>query len=134
MPVTCEGVRSKAVGHGWIVRELEVIRGKMYFEVICTPAFNDAQSKHSVEILPHGVKFKNDSMTMMLTTGRKRLWLPHRSSNNINTCGPGAITKVGLRKCDLLFKITSSILVSTVSSIQRNARTERWTFQSHFFL
>jgi len=63
-----------AEGHGWLVRELEVVRGKMYFEVECQPAFNYGRDQHEVQILSHGARFKSDKLTMVLTSGRKRNW------------------------------------------------------------
>jgi len=61
-------------GHGWLVRELEVVRGKMYFEVECQPAFNYARDAHETIILTHGARFKSEKLTMVLTSARKRSW------------------------------------------------------------
>ena len=60
-------------GHGWLIRELEVVRGKMYFEVECVPAFNYARDPHEVQILTHGARFKSEKLTMVLTSGRERV-------------------------------------------------------------
>lgn len=61
-------------GHGWLIRELECVRGKMYFEVICEPAFNYGRDAHEVQIVTHGARFKTDKLSMVLTTSKKRVW------------------------------------------------------------
>jgi len=63
-------------GFGWIIRELEVVRGKMYFEVECCPAFNYGRDAAEVQILSHGARFKTEKLTMVLSSGRKRQWKP----------------------------------------------------------
>jgi len=64
------------MAQGWLVRELEVVRGKMYFEIECQPAFNYARDPHEVQILAFGARFKSAKLTMVLTAARKMKWLP----------------------------------------------------------
>jgi len=61
-------------GHGWLIRELECVRGKMYFEVECEPAFNYGRDAHEVQIVTHGARFKTEKLSMVLTSSKKRLW------------------------------------------------------------
>ena len=75
-------------GHNWLVRELEVVRGKMYFEVECQPAFNYGRDPHETIILTHGARFKSEKISMVLTSGRRRLWKP--------TPNGGVMTKLKL--------------------------------------
>ena len=75
-------------GHTWLVRELEVVRGKMYFEVECQPAFNYGRDPHETIILTHGARFKSEKLSMVLTSGRRRVWKP--TPNN------GVVTKLKL--------------------------------------
>jgi len=64
-----------AAGHGWLIRELECVRGKMYFEVECQPAFNYARDPHEVQIVTHGARFKSEKLSMVLTSSKKRVWV-----------------------------------------------------------
>ena len=73
-----------AEGHAWLVRELEVVRGKMYFEVECQPAFNYARDPHETIILTHGARFKSEKLSMVLTSGRRRVWKP-TPNNGVST-------------------------------------------------
>ena len=75
-------------GHNWLVRELEVVRGKMYFEVECQPAFNYGRDPHETIILTHGARFKSEKLSMVLTSGRRRPWKP--------TPNGGVLTKLKL--------------------------------------
>lgn len=61
-------------GHGWLIREIECVRGKTYFEVECQPAFNYARDPHEVQLVTHGARFKTDKLSMVLTTSKKRTW------------------------------------------------------------
>lgn len=62
------------LGHGWLIRELECVRGKMYFEVECQPAFNYARDAHEVQIVSHGARFKSPALSMVLTSSKQRSW------------------------------------------------------------
>ena len=70
MPV---GANCRA-GHGWLIRELECVRGKMYFEVECEPAFNYGRDPHEVQIVTHGARFKTERLSMVLTSSKRRVW------------------------------------------------------------
>jgi GH15 family glucan-1,4-alpha-glucosidase len=61
-------------GHGWLIREIECVRGKTYFEVECEPAFNYARDPHEVQIVTHGARFKSEKLSMVLTSSKKRTW------------------------------------------------------------
>jgi hypothetical protein len=74
----------------WLVRELEVVRGKMYFNVECTPSFNYGRSQHAVNMLPHGALFVSDGLSMLLTSSKQRIWKP--------TSRGGVKTKVTLEE------------------------------------
>jgi GH15 family glucan-1,4-alpha-glucosidase len=60
--------------HGWLIRQVEIIRGKFAFAVNCTPAFNYARDEHDVEIVSHGARFKSKDLTMVLTSTRQHKW------------------------------------------------------------
>ncbi len=57
-------VGTDKIGHGWLIRELEVVRGKMYFEVECFPSFNYGRDSHEVSIVSYGARFKSDKLQM----------------------------------------------------------------------
>jgi hypothetical protein len=63
-PFAVQVVGTQAYGHGWLIRELEVVRGKMYFEIECCPAFNYARDPHEVTIVSHGARFKSEKLNM----------------------------------------------------------------------
>lgn len=75
----------------WLVREVEVVRGKMYFEIDCTPSFDWGRQSHTVTILPYGALFTSNDMTLLLTSSRQRPWaLTHN--------GLGVKTRVKLQE------------------------------------
>lgn len=76
----------------WLVRELEVVRGKMYFEVECAPAFDYGRATHTTEILPHGALFTSAGagLAMLVTSSKARVWK--------STPNGGARTKVKLQE------------------------------------
>lgn len=78
-----------AYADGWLVRELEVVRGKMYFEVECKPAFNYARTPHKIELLSHGARFITEDLTMVLTSRRKYKWM-------LTADGNGVVAKIKL--------------------------------------
>ena len=68
---------STQYAQGWIVRQIEVVRGAMCFEVDCAPAFNYARDKHTVECTNIGAKFTSDKYTFILTSSVPRQWISH---------------------------------------------------------
>ena len=83
----------------WLVRELECVRGKMYFEIVCKPSFNFGRNSHTVEILPAGALFTEQvpngkGLTMLLTSSRNRKWETVPSNHG----SPAVRTKVKLQE------------------------------------
>jgi GH15 family glucan-1,4-alpha-glucosidase len=62
MPVEAED----AERHQWLVRRVRVARGRMRFRLACRPAFNYARDRHTVEVLPHGARFKSKGLALEL--------------------------------------------------------------------
>jgi hypothetical protein len=64
------------------MREIEVVRGSMCFEIDCSPAFNYGRDIHETEINELGAKFISHSqskeaatgLVMLLTSGAPRKW------------------------------------------------------------
>jgi hypothetical protein len=78
-PVSRKTCAGKCKEQGWILREVEVIRGRSYFQVECCPAFNYARDSHRVEILTHGARFNCESMKlkMVISSTTALTWRPH---------------------------------------------------------
>lgn len=74
MPVS-EGDTTK--GTGWLVRELQVVRGEMTFQVECCPAFNYGRDQHEVKLVTHGARFISKNLRMVLTSTRRLDWRAH---------------------------------------------------------
>ena len=57
-------------GHGYdgIIRRVGAIRGRMRFQVECTPAFNYARDKHEIEFGKSGVCFQSGGLRLMLAS------------------------------------------------------------------
>lgn len=75
MPVKNAGVTM--LEHGWLIRELEVVRGRMYFRVECCPKFNWGRDEHETNIVSHGARFKSKDRWMVLTSTRPWNWTKH---------------------------------------------------------
>lgn len=54
MPVNAQDMTK---GRGWLIRELQVVRGKMIFQVECCPKFNYGRDRHETKIVTHGARF-----------------------------------------------------------------------------
>jgi GH15 family glucan-1,4-alpha-glucosidase len=65
MPV---GVKKGEPGFRQLVRRVEAIRGVVPVRVECTPAFNYARDKHTVELSPSGAIFSSPQLDLELTT------------------------------------------------------------------
>lgn len=63
--------------HGYLVRELEVVRGKMCFQVECVPRFDYAREEHELQIVTHGARFKGKELSMVLTSTHSWDWREH---------------------------------------------------------
>lgn len=68
---------------GWLVREIEVVRGKMYFEIEVKPAFNYALDDHTVQLVPYGCKFVSKNLTLVLSSHRKYKYLLTNDSKGV---------------------------------------------------
>jgi len=95
----------------WLVRELECVRGKMYFEVECMPTFNFGRDQHHVDILPSGALFQSERLSMLLTSSRARVWRP--------TARGGARTNVTLEE--------GQRVVFVLRPWDAKAEEKRWT-------
>ena len=51
-----------------LVRRVQVVRGQMAFDVVCSPAFNYARDSHRVEIIEGGARFVSPQRAMHLTS------------------------------------------------------------------
>jgi GH15 family glucan-1,4-alpha-glucosidase len=67
MPVTLGGEEQ---GRHQIVRVVKAVRGVVPFHVECSPAFDYARDRHSIEITEKGARFDTPSLSMGLGTRR----------------------------------------------------------------
>ncbi|MEE8117370.1 MAG: glycoside hydrolase family 15 protein [Gemmatimonadales bacterium] len=63
MPV---GVRRGEPGHHWLIRQVEVVRGTMAFEMECCPAFDYARAAHDVTLNGDGACFRSQHLGLGL--------------------------------------------------------------------
>ncbi len=63
MPV---GVRRGEPGHHWLIRQVEVVRGTMAFEMECSPAFDYARAAHDVTLNGDGACFRSQRLGLGL--------------------------------------------------------------------
>jgi GH15 family glucan-1,4-alpha-glucosidase len=61
----------------WLLREIEVVRGRMYFRVECVPSFNYGRDSHEVDVLKHGARFRSKDLEMVLSSTRPLNWRKH---------------------------------------------------------
>lgn len=95
LPCGDSGATAQFGAAHWLVRELECVRGKMYFQVDCRPSFNYGRSAHRVKMLPHGALFQSDALTMLITSSKQRIWKASRGGGG---SGGGVRTKVTLEE------------------------------------
>src|SRR5579859_4595511 len=65
MPIDGKG---RAEDKHLLVRRVRVVRGSMPFRMVCQPAFNYAQDKDKVRLLPKGACFESPGMQIGLAT------------------------------------------------------------------
>lgn len=51
-----------------VIRQVNVVRGELAFEVVCRPAFNYARDDHTVEVMKGGACFYSEELSLALST------------------------------------------------------------------